>query len=146
MMILIIVDAFSKWLEVKVTSSTTSTATIGILDKLFATYGFPVTVVSDNGTQFASAEFKEFLRMSGIKYHKFTAPYYPSTNGQAERYVQTVKDALKAMATTKDTLQRNLNEFLRQYRKAPHTTTGQPPSQLFLGRSLRTRLDLVRHD
>lgn len=88
----------------------------------------------------------KFLRISGIKYHKFTAPYHPSTNGQAERYVQTVKDALKAMATTKNTLQRNLNKFLRQYRRAPHTTTGQPPSQLFLGRNLRTRLDLVRHN
>lgn len=50
------------------------------------------------------------------------------------------------MATTKDTLQRNLNEFLRQYRKAPHTTMGQPPSQLFFGRSLCTRLDLVRYN
>ncbi|GAB1859781.1 hypothetical protein CAJAP_00860 [Camponotus japonicus] len=58
MMLLIIVDAFSKWLEVKVMSSTTSTATIGTLDELFATYGVPITVVSDNGTQFASAEFK----------------------------------------------------------------------------------------
>lgn len=49
------------------------------------------------------------------------------------------------MATTKNTLQRNLNEFLRQYRRASHTTTGQPPSQLFLGRNLRIRLDLMRH-
>lgn len=48
------------------------------------------------------------------------------------------------MATTRDTLQRDLNEFLRQYRRAPHSTTGQPPALLFLGRNLRTRLDLVR--
>ncbi|XP_011701101.1 PREDICTED: uncharacterized protein K02A2.6-like [Wasmannia auropunctata] len=143
-MMLIIVDAYSKWLEVKVTSSTTSHATIRILDKLFAAYGVPITVVSDNGTQFTSAEFKKFLQSRGVKYHKLTAPYHPATNGQAQRYVQTVKDALKAIATTKDTLQQNLNEFLRQYRKAPYTTTGQPPSQLFLGRNLRTRLDLVR--
>jgi len=37
-----------------------------------------------------------------------------------------------------------VNKFLRQYRKAPHTTTGLPPAQLFLGRNIRTRLDLVR--
>ncbi|XP_055919603.1 uncharacterized protein K02A2.6-like [Eupeodes corollae] len=50
------------------------------------------------------------------------------------------------METTKTSLQLNLNKFLRQYRKAPHTTTGQSPSQLFLGRSLRTSLDLLRPD
>jgi len=89
---------------VKVTNTTSSFATIRILDELFTTYGIPVTVVSDNGTQFTSTEFKKFLQTSGVNYHKLTAPYHPSTNGQAERYVQTVKDALKAMATTPDTL------------------------------------------
>lgn len=143
-MLLIIVDAYSKWLEVKVTSSSTSTATIGILDELFATYGVPTTVVSDNGRQFISDEFETFLKMSGVKYHKLTAPYHPSTNGQAEKCVGTTKNALLKMETTQGSLQRNLNEFLRQYRKAPHSTTGQPPALLFFKRNIRTRLDLVR--
>ncbi|XP_039312438.1 uncharacterized protein K02A2.6-like [Solenopsis invicta] len=112
-MLLIIVDAYSKWLEVKVTTSTTTTATIATLDELFSRYGVPVTVVSDNGRQFVSAEFEAFLQTSGVKYHKLTAPYHPS-NGQAERYVQTVKNALKAMSTTQSSIQQNLNEFLRQ--------------------------------
>ncbi|XP_018368423.1 PREDICTED: uncharacterized protein K02A2.6-like [Trachymyrmex cornetzi] len=143
-MLLIIVDAYSKWMEVKPTNSTTSTATIAILDELFTAYGAPITIVSDNGTPFTSAEFQKFLQMSGVKYHKRIAPYHPSTNGQAERYVQTTKDKLKRMATTPSTIRQDLNEFLRQYRKAPHSTTGQSPAQLFLGRNLRTRLDLVR--
>lgn len=146
MMLLIIVDAYSKWIEVKVTNSTTTAATIAILDGLFASYGIPTTIVSDNGPQFTATEFKTFLQDSGVKYHKTTAPYHPATNGQAERYVQTTKDALKAMATTRESLQQNINEFLRQYRKAPHTTTGQPPALLFLGRNIRTRIDLVRPD
>ncbi|XP_030765798.1 uncharacterized protein K02A2.6-like [Sitophilus oryzae] len=50
------------------------------------------------------------------------------------------------MKTTKATLQRHLNQFLRQYRKAAHFTTGQSPAQLFLGRDLRTRLNLTRPD
>lgn len=143
-MILIITDAYSKWLDVKVTKSITAAATIGILDEVFATYGVPLMVVSDNGTNFTSSEFNKFLTNVGVKYHKYTAPYHPSTNGQAERNVQTVKNALKAMCTTKGTLNENLNEFLRQYRNAPHYTTGQSPAQLFLDRQLRTRLDLVR--
>lgn len=144
MMLLVISDAYSKWLEVKVTKSMTSTATINILDEIFATYGVPVTVVSDNGTNFASKEFKSFLQTVGVKFHKFVAPYHPSSNGQAERSVQTVKNALRAMQTSSNNLQQNLNIFLKQYRKAPHSTTGQPPSQLFLGRIIRTHLDLIK--
>lgn len=144
--LLIIVDAYSKWLEVKTTNSTTIQATTSIMEELFANYGVPVTVVSDNGTQFTSMEFKSFLQKSGVKFHKFIAPYHPASNGQAERYVQTVKDALKTMATTPRSLQHNLNKFLYQYRKAPHTTTNQSPAQLFFERTIRTKLDLVRPD
>lgn len=84
---LITVDAFSKWLEVKVTNSTRTAATIAILDESFLAYGVPVTIVSDNNRQFVAAEFETFLQTNGIKYHKLTAPYHLSTNGQAERYV-----------------------------------------------------------
>lgn len=101
-------------------------------------------MVSDNGPQFASNEFQEFLKISGVKFHKRTAPYHPATNGQAERYVQTVKATLYAMSTTAGTLQHNLNTYLRQYRRDPHTITGQTPAYLFLGRNIRTSLDLVR--
>lgn len=96
-MLLIFTDAYSKWIDVKITPTSTSAATINILDELFANYGVPVTVVSDNGTCFSSFEFKEFLTNVGVKYHKFTAPYHPSTNGQAERSVHTVKSALKSL-------------------------------------------------
>ncbi|XP_055633675.1 uncharacterized protein K02A2.6-like [Toxorhynchites rutilus septentrionalis] len=143
-MLLIVVDAYSKWVEVKIATSTTAAATINILDTLFAAYGAPITLVSDNGPQFTAEEFKTFLQRGGVKYHKFSAPYHPATNGQAERYVQTIKRALKAMGTTTNTLQANINEFLQQYRKAPHAETGESPAKLFLGRNIRTRLDLVR--
>lgn len=143
-MLLIIVDVYSKWLEVKIASSTTTSATAAILEEVFAAYGFPVTIVTDNGPQFTAAEFKSFLHQNAVKYHKKTAPYHPAANGQAELCVQTVKDALKNMKTTPGLLHYNLHQFLRQYRKAPHATTGQSPVQLFLGRTIRTNLDLVR--
>ncbi|XP_055542786.1 uncharacterized protein K02A2.6-like [Wyeomyia smithii] len=143
-MLLIVVDSYSKWLEVKVTQSTTTAATIGIMDELFSSFGVPVTIVSDNGPQFTATDFKVFLQKCGVKYHKLSAPYHPATNGQAERYVQTTKDALKAMGTTASTLQSNLNIFLQMYRLAPHATTGVAPSKLFPGRILRTRLDLLK--
>ena len=133
-----------RWLDVRVTKSVTATATIELVDDVFAAFGVPTMVVTDNGTNFASREFNDYLTRVGVKYYKYTAPYHPATNGQAERSVQTVKNALRAMGTTARTLKQNVNEFLRQYKNAPHSTTNVPPLQLFLERHLRTRLDLVR--
>ena len=50
------------------------------------------------------------------------------------------------MESTRGSLQQNLNEFLKQYRRALHSTTGQPPAQLFLGHNIHIRLNLVRPD
>ena len=47
--------------------------------------------MSDNGPQFISAEF---VKENGVK-HVRSAPYHPSTNGLAERFVQSFKQALK---------------------------------------------------
>ena len=54
---------------------------------MFAWYGIPVTLVSDNGPQFSSAEMKEFTEAYGF-HHITTCPYYPQANGQAERTVR----------------------------------------------------------
>ncbi|XP_035227935.1 uncharacterized protein K02A2.6-like [Stegodyphus dumicola] len=95
-MFLIIIDAHSKWLEVYTLKSTNSFQTIECLRDCFARYGLPLVVVSDNGPQFTSGEFETFIRNNGIK-HKTCAPFKPASNGQAERYVYTVKQALRAM-------------------------------------------------
>jgi len=48
-MFMIIVDAHSKWLEVFPMKSITTIKTLEILGSLFATYGLPYQLVSDNG-------------------------------------------------------------------------------------------------
>ena len=77
-MFLIVVDAHSKWPEVIQMSSTTSSKTIDVLRTLFARYRLPEQVVSDNGTQFTSDEFAQFLKSNGVK-HIRTASYHPSS-------------------------------------------------------------------
>jgi len=97
-MLLIVVDVYSKWLEVCVMGSTTAPKTIVTLRDMFARYGLPQQVVSDNGPQFSAVEFENFLSTNGIKLI-LISPYHPSSSGAAERAVQTVKRALRALIT-----------------------------------------------
>lgn len=77
-------------------SDITARSTISKCRQIFAQFGLPQVLVTDNGRTFTSHEFQKFLQANGIK-HKVTAPYNPATNGQAERFVQTFKQALKRM-------------------------------------------------
>ena len=98
--------------------------------------------MTDNGPQFTSTEFQLFLNTTGIK-HITTAPFHPATNGQAERFVQSFKHAMKCEQQSTSQQKTNMAKFLLAYRNTAHSTTGEPPSMLFLGRPLRARLDLV---
>lgn len=97
-MILIIIDAHSKWIEAISTPGATSSVVIDELRSLFAKFGIPETVVTDNGTCFVSSEMESFLRRNGVK-HLTSAPYHPSSNGFAKRAVQVVKKGLKKVKT-----------------------------------------------
>ena len=139
----VVVDAYSKWLEVIPVASTSSEATIKALEALFITHGLPRVLVSDNATGFTSQEFKQYLRSKGIR-HRTAPPYHPSSNGQVERAVQTFKKALlKASRTESDIA---LQKFLFRYRVTPHAATDVSPAELLMGRKLRTTLDALVPD
>ena len=143
-MYFIVVDAHSKWPEVIPMSGTTSNQTIAELRWLFAAHGLPQQLVSDNGPQFTSDEFATFCKMNGIK-HICCLPYHTSSNGQAKRFVQTsFKRAMTVSDDGKQSLSQKLWSFLLRNRCTPHSTTNQAPCDLFVGRRLRTRLDLLR--
>ena len=142
-MFMVVVDAHAKWPEVIPMSSTTSSNTIDELRRLFAAYGLPRQLVSDNGPQFTLNEFATFCKLNGVK-HIRCAPYYPASNGIAERFVQAFKRAMKTGAGDGQTVTQRLSNFLLTYRCTPHATTGEAPCNLFMGRRLRTRLDLLR--
>ena len=82
-MYLIIVDAHYKQIEAMCTPSATSFAVIEELGVLFAKFGLPHTIVTNNGTCFISAEFAAYLKKNGIK-HITSVLYHPATNVMTE--------------------------------------------------------------
>ncbi|CAC5399297.1 unnamed protein product [Mytilus coruscus] len=129
------VDAHSKWPEVIKMKNITSESTINVLRTIFSRNGIPSRIVSDNGPQFTSQEFENFMQLNGIK-HIRSASYHPSTNGLAERFVQTFKQAMKSSSNDSGTVSKKLAQFLLAYRNTP--------AKLMIGRELKTRMNLLR--
>ncbi|BFZ25831.1 hypothetical protein BsWGS_28870 [Bradybaena similaris] len=141
---LVVVDSHSKWTEVRMMTKITAEKTTSSLRELFGTHGLPDTIVSDNGPTFTCSDFKRFVQENGIR-HVLVTPYHPASNGLAERAVQTFKESMKKMSA-KLPIHQKLSLFHLNQHTTPHTTTGVPPAELLMRRSLRTRLDLARPD
>ncbi|GFQ73918.1 uncharacterized protein K02A2.6 [Trichonephila clavata] len=114
----LIVDAHSKWLEVYPMKTTTtkepsSVFEIVLQDSDYLGYLSAIMDLSLHPMNFSD------LCKNGVK-HKTSAPFKPSSNGQAERYVATLKQSLRAM-----------HKYIRS------------PAMLFLKRNIRTRIDLL---
>ena len=72
---------------------------------------------------------------SGI-FHEFSAPYDAATKGQAEKYVQAIKDSLKKLQSKND-VSKDVRMVLAHYRSMSRCTTEKTPSELFLGQKVR---------
>ena len=138
-MYLIVIDSYSKWIEIIPTTSATAEATVTILREIFSRWGLPLMIVSDNATCFTSYIFTDFCKHNAIK-HITSSPHHPSTNGLAERAVQVFKHGVKKITGDIDT---NISHFLLHYRSCPQSTTGETPSMLMMKRQIRTRIDIL---
>ncbi|XP_053686364.1 uncharacterized protein K02A2.6-like [Sabethes cyaneus] len=141
---LILVDSYTKWPEVKRIKEITTTATLRILRGIFARYGHPETLVTDNGTQRTSDRFESYCDKNGIVHLK-TAPFHPQSNGLAEKFVDTFKRSLKKIIAGGETLEEAIDSFLLCYRTTPCRSApgGKSPADLMYGRTIRTSLGLL---
>ena len=133
---LLIVDYFSRWIEMPQLRYLTSTEVINHLTNQFARWGVPEEIRSDGGPQLVPGEFKRFCNSFNVQ-HSVSSPYNSQSNGAAERAVQTDKRIIQ---------QENPALALLSYRSTPLEITGFSPAQLMMGRNLRTRLPISDYE
>ena len=133
----IAIDSYSKWPVIKAVPNLSSKVLISTLRAMFADFGKPTTIVSDNGSNFIAADTIEFLEKNGIKFLN-SPPWHPASNGLAERTVQTFK---RLMDKFRDgDISTRLARTQWAMRTRPSSSTGKSPATLFMGREFRTHL------
>lgn len=131
----VITDYFSNFPEVCHLNNTNSKELLQKTKACFARFGIPKVIISDGGPQFRSFEFKQFCREWDIV-HIMSSPYYPKSNGQAERTVQTIKRLfLKCFLAKEDPYL-----ALLAHRSTPMGAGQSSPAELLMGRRLRTKV------
>ena len=139
MQYLVVVDSYSNWLEFCTLSDMKSKTVICKLKCIFATHGIPVTLISDNGRQFVSEEFEQFMKGYDI-IHTTSSPGHPQGNGFAERAVQSAKSLLEK--TNHDGSDLYLN--LLNLRNIPRSKALRSPAQRLMSRSTRAVLPMTK--
>lgn len=106
--------------------------------RFFRDFGCPEVLESDNGTQFANAEFRDFCRKIGVT-QVTSSPEFAQSNGLVERHIQTVKNTLLKMFADG----KSLWQSLAAIRSTPVSGSLPAPSVLLQGRNLRGNLPFL---
>lgn len=138
--ILVAQDSGSKWLEAKAVSSTTTKTITDWLSELWARFGLPLEIDTDNGSNLDSREFKKYCEDNGIEHHAGT-PYHHQSNGLVERGIQTIEKMIRTTCNEQHEWSQVLNSCVLAYNSRRHHTTGVSPAALMLGRELRLMMD-----
>ncbi|XP_059044987.1 uncharacterized protein K02A2.6-like [Achroia grisella] len=130
---LIIVDHYSKYFEIISLSNLSAEVTIAAFKSVFARFGIPDILYSDNGTNFCNQKFREFTKNWNFT-HRTSSPTFPQSNGLAERYVQTVKNLFKKA----DYEKKDKYLALLEYRNTPKVEMeNKTPSELLMNRNVQ---------
>ena len=138
-------DCYSRYFEVVILRSTTSTKVIDSAETIFALFGVPYTLKTDNGPRFISEEVKAFLVKNGIE-DRTTPPLWPQANGEVERQNRTLWKEIQIAQIEGKVWRQELHKFLTAYRSTPQVTTGVAPFFLMFGREMRSKLPELRRE
>ena len=104
---------------------------------MFASHGIPISITCDNRAQFKSLEFKEYLRVSGIKLHN--VPLWPQANVEVKRRKRTFLKCIKFAQAEGKNWRSKIYSFLLMYRSTPLSTTGVSPAELLFNCKFRAK-------
>lgn len=135
--ILVVIDNFSKWPEIEITNKCDSKEVVRFLEKLFLREGIPRNILSDNGPQFSSDNFLQFLNRNGINAMK-TPVYHPSGNGIVERFNRVIMGSIQAAINAGMKWEKELLSTVWAYRITP-TCTSYSPFRILRGREPFTK-------
>jgi len=141
--LLVVVDYFSRFFEVRFLNVTTSSKIINCLEDIFAVHGFPIFLKTGNASNFTSAEFEDYMRECGIRHHT-SVPLWPQSNGEVERQNRTLLKYLKIVHSQGKDLKTELHTFLLAYRTTPHSTTGMAPAEMLFRRKICIKLPEIQ--
>ena len=136
---IIFVDYYSGFIQYEMVKSTGAMDTLAATRHLIRTFGKPATIISDNGTNYTSKTYKDYLQEMGVD-HKTSSPHFPQGNGRAERAVGTLKSILKKVSN-----QAGRDKAILAYLDTPISDKLPTPTQLFMGRRLRTDLPILNN-
>lgn len=130
----LVVDYYSRYFEVNRLEDTRSNTVILKLKKTFSHHGIPEKLITDNGPQYSSGEFREFSKQYGFV-HETSSPHHPQSNGLAEKTVQTIKHIFSKSQASRTDPYLGILEYLNT-----PLETDLSPAQLLMSRRLRSIL------
>jgi hypothetical protein len=140
MFILVLIDAFSRWVELFPTKTTTALESASCIFQHMGRFGTPEVVHTDRGTAFHNELVSELLRMTGTEQSLATA-YSSEENGIVERANQEVLRHLNAILFDSRIHDKWSYEQLPMVQRIMNTvektSTGVTPAALILNNSIR---------
>jgi transposase InsO family protein len=92
--LLVAIDKFSKWIEVRPLNSIRSEQAVAFFTNIIHRFGVPNSIITDNGTQFTGRKFLDFCKDHHIRVD-WAVVAHPMTNGQVERANGMILQGLK---------------------------------------------------
>jgi transposase InsO family protein len=108
--LLVAIDKFSKWIEVRPLNSIRSKQAVAFFTNIIHRFGVPNSIITDNGTQFTCRKFLDFCEYYHIRVD-WAAVAHPMTNGQEERANGMILQGLEPR------IYNDLNKFGRRWMK-----------------------------
>ena len=138
------IDNTSRWPEAEPLRTITSKSVIKAFETICYRNGYPRTVITDNGTQFCSSDFKKFCQKHNIQAVK-CSPYRPQSNGLVEKMRGTLTGMINKLSRTKQGFWQEITRLALYFmRMTPSSSTSFSPYMVVHGWEPASPLEVVK--